>query len=173
MCFPRLTRDLTLPIGLVLLSQITRNAQMFWDQLSLQPLCNAVCEQEYNASAEICHPRQRGRKFRVDFVLLLHTGTQELDGSRHSFWPSCVCTGRPHPCRRQAASVPARDPSATETRTLMHERHQKTSRKASLWVRPLPDQPVYWDCYAFVLFICKLLPNIKQALKCSRKQESL
>ena len=157
MHFPRLMRDLTLPTDLVLLSQITRNAQMFWDHFSLQLLCNVAREQKYNASAEIRRPRQWGRKFPVGFVLLLRRGTQELDGSSHSFRPSCVCTGRPCPCCRQAASVPARDPSATETCTLTHECHQKTSSEASLWVTPLPDRPVYWDCYMFVLFICKLL----------------
>jgi len=49
--FPRLTRDSALPTGLVLLSQVTRGAQMFWDHLSLQLLRSVAREQKHNAAA--------------------------------------------------------------------------------------------------------------------------
>lgn len=54
-------KDSPLPTDLVLLLQITKNAQMFWDHLSLQLLCNVACEQKRNASAEMRHPKQRSR----------------------------------------------------------------------------------------------------------------
>lgn len=146
MYFPRLMRDLTLPTDLVLLSQITKNAQMFWNHLSLQLLCNVARDKNTMPLLKSGIPGSGEENFVWILPCYCTEAHRSWMGADTHFGPAAFAWADHVPAAgRQPLSL--LETPVQQTCTLTHECHQKTSSKASLWVRSLPDQPVHWDCY--------------------------
>lgn len=143
--FLRLMRDLTPPTGLVLFSQWSKSPEMLRGFGIACPYSSFAKLPVTKSAMPLWKPGNSGNG-EENFVWLLSCGrgTQDPGSS------SSIQLGLPGLC------LCSRTP-ATEICFLMSQCHQKTFSKASLWVRPLPDQPVFWDCFMPAIFICKLL----------------